>query len=122
MAAYLEKAEEQLSLFFATLIEVIMRCMNLNIDALAKLASAKDTNLLDAVSVEYLAEPNIHLQSRIVELTQEPLWMDPIVAYLKTGEQPEDKTEARILQLKAAHYVLYDNKLYKRGYSMPLLK
>ena len=29
---------------------------------------------------------------------------------------------ARILRLKAAHYVLYDDKLYRRGYSMPLLK
>ena len=42
--------------------------------------------------------------------------------YLKTGEQPEDKIEAQILRLKAARYVLYDDKLYKRGYSMPLLK
>ena len=57
-----------------------------------------------------------------MELTQEPSWMDPIVAYLKTGEQLEDKTEARILRLKVACYVLYDNKLYRRGYSMPLLK
>ena len=48
--------------------------------------------------------------------------MDPVVAYLKTGEQPEDKTEAQILQLKAARCVLYDDKLYRRGYSMPLLK
>ena len=53
-----------------------------------------------------------------MELTQEPLWMDPIVAYLKTGEQPEEKTETRILRLNAALYVLYDDKLYKRGYSM----
>ena len=29
-----------------------------------------------------------------MELTQEPSWMDPIVVYLKIGEQPEDKTEA----------------------------
>ena len=48
--------------------------------------------------------------------------MDPIIAYLKTGEQPEDKTEARILRLKTTRYVLYDDKLYRRGYFMPLLK
>ena len=48
--------------------------------------------------------------------------MDPIIAYLKNSELPEEKMEARILQLKAAHYVLYDDKLYRRGYSMPLLK
>ena len=48
--------------------------------------------------------------------------MDPIVAYLKNGELPGEKIEVHILQLKAARYVLYDDKLYIRGYSMPLLK
>ena len=48
--------------------------------------------------------------------------MDPIIAYLKNGELPEEKMEARILRLKAAHYVLYDDKLFRRGYSMPLMK
>ena len=48
--------------------------------------------------------------------------MDPIVAYLKTGELPENKIKVRILRLKAARYVIYDDKLYRRGYSMPLLK
>ena len=76
----------------------------------------------DVVSVEYLVEPIIHSQPGIMDLTQEPSWMDRIVVYLKIGEQPEDRTKSRILWLKAARYVLYDNKLYKRGYSMPLLK
>ena len=48
--------------------------------------------------------------------------MDPLVAYLKTDELPENKTEARILRLKVARYVVYNNKLYRRGYSMSLLK
>ena len=48
--------------------------------------------------------------------------MDPIVVYLKTGEQPKDKIEAWILWLKATHYVLHDENLYRRGYYMPLLK
>ena len=62
------------------------------------------------------------MQSRIRELTQEPSRIDLIVAHLKTSEQPEDKTKAHILWLKAARYALYDDKLYRRGYSMPLLK
>ena len=57
-----------------------------------------------------------------MKLTQEPSWNEPIIVYLKTGLQPEDKIEARILWLKAALYVLYDDKLYRRGYFMPLLK
>ena len=57
----------------------------------------RNADLLDAVSMEFLAEPSIHLQQGIIELTQEPSWIDLIVAYLKTGEQPKDKTEAQIL-------------------------
>ena len=45
-----------------------------------------------------------------MELTHGPLWMDLIVAYLKVGEQPKDKTEACILWQKVARYVLYDDK------------
>ena len=85
MTAYLEKAKEQLSLFSTTSIEVIPRSKNSNADALAKLALIRDAYLLDAVFVEFLTEPNIHLQQGVMELTQELSWMDPIVAYLKTG-------------------------------------
>ena len=48
--------------------------------------------------------------------------MDPIIAYLKHGELPENKTEARVLRLKVARYVIYKDILYRRGYSMPFLK
>ena len=48
--------------------------------------------------------------------------MDPIIAYLKNGELPENKTETKILRLKVAHCIIYDNKIYIRDYSMPLLK
>ena len=48
--------------------------------------------------------------------------MDPILAYLKNGEVPKGNTEAHILQLKTTRYVLYDDKLYQRGYSMSFLK
>ena len=122
MAAYLDKAKKQLSSFSAASIEVMQRSQNSNVDSLAKLALTRDADRVDAVFVEFLAEPSIQPQQGVMELTKEPSWMDPIVAYLKTGEQSEDKTEARILWLKVARYVLYNDKLYKRGYSMPLLK
>ena len=93
MAAYLDKANEQLSLFSLTSIEVIPRSRNSNADALAKLASTRDVDLLDAVFVEFLAEPIIHSQYGVMEITQEPSWINPIITYLKTGEQPEDKIE-----------------------------
>ena len=60
MVAYLEKVKKQLSSFSATSIEVIPRSKNSNVDVLAKLASTRDANLLDIVSMEFLAEPSIH--------------------------------------------------------------
>ena len=49
-----------MSLFSANSIEVIPQSKNSNGDALAKLASTRDTDLLDAFSMEFLAEPIIH--------------------------------------------------------------
>ena len=94
----------------------------MNTNALAKLALTRDAELLDVVSVEFLAEPSIKPELEIMELTREPSWMEPIIAYVKNSELPEEKTKACILRLKVAHYVLYDDKLYRKGYSMPLLK
>ena len=73
-----------------------------------------DADLLDVVSMEFLVKPS--------STRKATPWMDPIVTYLKTGEHPKDKTKAQILQLKVARYVLYDDKLYRIGYSMLLLK
>ena len=53
-----------------------------------------------------------------MELEQEPSWMDPIVTYLKTSKLLRNKTEVRILRMKATRYVIYDDKLYRRGYSI----
>ena len=62
MTTYLDKAKEKLSLFFAASIEVILQSKNSNTDALAKPALIRDVDLLDAVFVEFLAEPSIHPQ------------------------------------------------------------
>ena len=122
MASYLEKAKGLMKTIQRTSIEVIPWSKNANGNILAKLASTRDTELLDSVLVEFLVEPNIKQQLEVIELVQEPSWMNPIIVYLKNGELPEGKIEAQILRLKAARYVLYDNKLYRKGYSMPLLK
>ena len=62
MATYLDKAKEQLSSFSVASIEVIPRSRNSNADALAKLASMRDSDWLDVVSIEFLAEPSFHPQ------------------------------------------------------------
>ena len=61
------------------------------------MASTRESEQMDAVSIEFFAEPNIKPQPEIMELMREPSWMDPIIAYLKNSMLLEEKTEARIL-------------------------
>ena len=122
MVAYLKKTNELMKVIPIVSIKVMPRSKNTNADALVKLDSTKDETLLEAVSVKFLAERNIKRQPEVMELEHKPSWMDTIVAYLKSRELPENKMEARVLRLKATRYVIYDDKLYKGGYSMPLLK
>ena len=48
--------------------------------------------------------------------------MDPLVDYLQNGVLPANKNEARSIRFRSARYILYDDKLYKRGLSAPLLR
>ncbi|GKV15754.1 hypothetical protein SLEP1_g26507 [Rubroshorea leprosula] len=51
-----------------------------------------------------------------------PSWTDPIKAYLQDGTVPPDKQEELKLRRKASRYTLLDGILYKRSYSLPLLR
>ena len=57
--AYLEMAKEHCKFFPKCKIEVIPRSKNSNVYALTKLASKKNTELLEVVSIEFLVESNI---------------------------------------------------------------
>ena len=61
------------------------------------MASTKDAELLEIEAVELMVEPSIKRQPKIMELIQEPSWMDSIVTYFKNGELLEGKTNAQIL-------------------------
>ena len=56
MVAYLEKAKELMGSISMISIEVVPRSKNANANALAKLSSTRDVELLDEMSVEFLAE------------------------------------------------------------------
>lgn len=48
-------------------------------------------------------------------------WMTMILEYIQNGIGPEDQKERRKMQ-RAAKFYIIDDKLYKKGFTQPLLK
>ena len=59
MAAYLQTAKDLLSAFTTFKIQQVPREQNTQADALARLASTKDAELLEVIPVEFLSKPSI---------------------------------------------------------------
>ena len=53
-----------------------------------------------------------------MKIKEQDEWMIPIIRYLKEGLLPENKTKARKIQIKAACFIIIDDILYRRGYSL----
>ena len=68
MVAYLENVKELLRSISTFTIEVVPRSKNSNADALAKLASTKDIELLNVVSIKFLSEPIIKHLQKVMDL------------------------------------------------------
>ena len=118
MKKYLEKVLRLVKKFKEINFVQIPREENMEVDALAKEASA--TGAMDEFDeVQYV--PSIDLPE-VQQIENRENWMTPIVSYLKEGKLPEGKDEARKLRVKAARYVLMDEVLYKRGFSQPYLR
>ncbi|XP_022865955.1 uncharacterized protein LOC111385772 [Olea europaea var. sylvestris] len=91
-------------------------------NALSKLACSKDSELLKIVPIECLSKHSISGSEEFLWIESTPLWMQPIMTYLKDQSLPASRSEARKLRRKAAHFVLQEDVLYKRGFASPLLR
>ncbi|GKV37983.1 hypothetical protein SLEP1_g45941 [Rubroshorea leprosula] len=92
-------------------------------DSLSKFTS--DSSLSSrSIFVEVLDEPSF-MKPRMMEISTDPntpSWTDPIVSFLQDGSILEDKQEAMRLRKKTSRYTLVDGVLYKRSFSLPLLR
>ncbi|XP_077215595.1 uncharacterized protein LOC143850216 [Tasmannia lanceolata] len=120
MIKYLEKGRKEISTFEEFQIVQIPQTLNTRANALSKMASSGKFEPGN-IYTEILPQPSIE-KEEILPINEEPSWMDPIVQYLKDGVTPSDRKEARRLIAKAAHYILDEQRLYKRSFSWPLLK
>ncbi|XP_071699358.1 uncharacterized protein [Rutidosis leptorrhynchoides] len=120
---YLSKVRELVESFRSFTIEHERRSRNKKADALSKLASITFAHLAKEVLVEVLEKRSIEAQEvhgLIIE--EENTWMKPLREYLELGILPEDKKEARKIQIKAPSYKIMDGALYRKSFLTPWLR
>ncbi|XP_074323791.1 uncharacterized protein LOC141688621 [Apium graveolens] len=120
---YLKCAQRIIARFNEVRLELIPHGQNEGADELAKLGSRRESTLLGTVPLDIQRQPSVP-EHEVGSLSNElgPTWMTSILAYIREGSLPDEKNEARRIKYKAARYVIYDGILYRRGFSVPLLK
>ncbi|GKD49833.1 reverse transcriptase domain-containing protein [Tanacetum coccineum] len=120
MVKYFEKAKSLISGFANFSISKVPRS---KADALSKIASTSFSHLAKQVLVEILKEKSIQ-EEEVATIVEEerPIWMTPIIEYLKDGTIPGDRKEASKLRIKAGQYELLEGVLYRRSFLKPWLR
>ncbi|GAU51110.1 hypothetical protein TSUD_411870 [Trifolium subterraneum] len=98
---------------------------NKRADILSKLANTKRKNGNKSVIQEILSHPSIQKPTRVLDINaigDANCWMTPVYNYLTHGTLPNDEKESATVKRRSCSYTILDNKLYKRGFSIPLLK
>ncbi|XP_024190510.1 uncharacterized protein LOC112194514 [Rosa chinensis] len=92
-------------------------------DALAKIAATSPSPAYGATKVEILEKSSTSKTvSEIFTVDHTASWMDSILKYMVDSLTPDNKVEARRLQLRSARYMIMNEKLYRRGHCFPSLK
>ncbi|XP_077221922.1 uncharacterized protein LOC143855727 [Tasmannia lanceolata] len=95
MIKYLAKVCRLASKFKSFEVIRIPRTENAKADVLSKLAASGYTTL-GSICMEFLQRSSIESEAaEIMQVGNEPCWMDEIISYLRDGKLPEDKKEAR---------------------------
>ncbi|GJU28626.1 reverse transcriptase domain-containing protein [Tanacetum coccineum] len=123
MIKYLEKAKSLISGFANFSISQVPRSKNKKADALSKIASTSFTYLSKQVLIEVLKEKSIQ-ERKVATVVEEkgPVWMTPIIEYLRDETLLDDQKEASKLRIKVRQYELLEGILYRRSFLKPWLR
>nr|XP_025682208.1 uncharacterized protein LOC112783462 [Arachis hypogaea] len=119
LSKYLAIVKDLMHRFSKVEINHIARDQNHRADILSKLATTQShtASLLQST----LHEPSINILN-IYHIDDEDSWQDPYIQYLRSGELPKGLQNLKTFKRQASFFTLLNNKLYRRGYSRPLLK
>ena len=121
MQKYLDTVCSLANTFKSFSIKQISRGKNAQEDALSKLASTSYDHLTKKVLVEVLLERSIDNQ-KVNTISSLLEWTKPFADYLRHGVHPDDPQEVRKVKIKALHFAIRDNQLYRRGYLRTWIK
>ncbi|XP_021735681.1 uncharacterized protein LOC110702286 [Chenopodium quinoa] len=123
MIKYLEKVKQLTAQLQYFEVKLVPRAQNAQADALTRLASSSFNNLERTVMVEILDENNINeAPEQILCVDRAAQWYDDILAYLIHGVLPADKGESRNLRKDSVWFIMHQGQLYKRSFSLPLMR
>ncbi|KAK2435873.1 hypothetical protein QL285_020900 [Trifolium repens] len=120
LVKYLEKVQSLASQFKRFEVIYVPREQNARADLLSKLASTKKPGNNRTVIQETIAKPSAETDE-ILMVVEGNDWRYPLIRYLQSEILPEEKEEAARLKKAATHYAMIGDKLYKRGFSAPML-
>ena len=118
MAKYLSLVKSIIRWFDKLILVQLPREQSTEADTLVKLASFEEA-INQQIEVQY--SPS-HTEEEMNPINVNDSWMTPITKYLEEGTLPTDVVEARKLKVKSARFVLMQDILDKRGFSLPYLR
>ncbi|CAL8134749.1 unnamed protein product [Prunus armeniaca] len=121
MTAYLQHTRHLLATFDAYLMSQVPRSENSHADALARLASGLEQGIGRNIHIEFLDQPSTQTPL-ICTIDHSPTWMDPILQFLQNQTLPADSAKAQHVRYRSARYLIINDALYKRGFSLPYLR
>ncbi|RDX88927.1 Retrovirus-related Pol polyprotein from transposon 17.6, partial [Mucuna pruriens] len=121
LAKYWERATAMAASFDNFTPLHVPRDQNERADLLAKLASTRRRGLQWSVIHENVSAPTID-KPKIQHNERREKWMSPIIEYLKNGKLPDDLAGSLKIRKEAPKYTLIERRLYRRGFSYPLLR
>nr|XP_025678202.1 uncharacterized protein LOC112778047 [Arachis hypogaea] len=119
LSKYLDIVKSLIDSFSKIEISHIARDQNHGVDILSKLATTQShtASLLQST----LYEPSINIIGTF-HIDTDDSWQQPYIQYLKSGEFPLGVQDLKKFKQQASFFTLLNDKLYRRGYSRPLLK
>ncbi|KAK2376303.1 hypothetical protein QL285_077105 [Trifolium repens] len=125
LSEYLSLVKSRIAKFDSAEVRHVPRGDNTRADILSKLASTKKKGGNKSVIQEILPRPSIDKPPATLNVNiigDSNCWMTPVYNYLANDTLPSDEKEAAAVKRRSCSYVLLDGTLYRRGFSIPLLK